>query len=171
MQTRAMLIVGLIVASAMAVGCEAWDPFDTEPETAAVSAPPSEDQAEPAPMDPRDAELAQRNKDLADLNAAYAELSEEHRQLGEKAQEQEWINDQLLENIRDLKETVDQRDQLFIEVEQLMVENARLGVKNKRLESELTVYEEQLETMRQLRDRPPEETAEPDATVPDAESE
>lgn len=174
MQTRAMLIVGLIVASAMAVGCEPWDPFETEPETAVVDdSQPADQPVAAAPMNPRDAELGQREEELAALQAAYADLEGQHRQLAEEAEEKEWVNAELRDAIRNLGDTVKERDQLVLTVEQLRVENIRLNKKIKELKSRLDVTKDQLATLRQMRNAPPEEApsaGEGEEDAPAAES-
>ena len=171
MQMRALLIMGLIVASAIAVGCERWDPFDSETPATTDAVQPTDRPEAAAVTDPRDVELAQREADLRALQDAYAGLEEQHRQLTEEAQEMEWINDQLLATIRDLNSTIEQRDQLVIEVEQLRVENLRLRKRIQVLNADLKVHQDQLETMRQMRLSPadaPTESQDDADVVPEA---
>ena len=171
MQTRALIIVGLMVVATIPVGCEPWNPFDTEPDTVAADTAPADQPETAAVTDPRDAELAQREAELANMRDAYAGLEEQHRQLAEEAQEMEWVNDQLLATIRDLDSTIEERDRLVMEVEQLQVENIRLNKRIQIMDAELTVYRDQLETMRQMRsgaiepptDSEPEPNVEPEA--------
>ncbi len=182
MHTRALIIAGLIVVVSLAAGCGDWKPFDKEPSATteatadadvAVTAEPMTATAtdtQPPEVSPA---LTQTEQDLAALQEAYASLEGKHRQLTEKAEEMEWVNDQLLQTIRDLDSTIEERDRLTLTVEQLRVDNMRLTETIEQMESELSVYRDQLETFRQVQrgeieaptDAPSEPDSQPEADV------
>lgn len=143
MHMRSAIIAGLVIVAALAGGCEPWRPFDKEPAAATEATPEATPLAVPLvepEASPAQTELTQRDQELAALQEAYAGLEGQHRQLAEEAQELQWVNDQLLQTIRDLDSTIEERDRLTLSVEQLRVENLRLTKKIQGMEAELVVY-------------------------------